>query len=230
MTTPNPFPPSLAGGNRVADLTVDALNTPVLQSLSALSIGGTSVTIPTHVGIGKAATSQPLDVSGNANVSGFLYASNVGIGTSVVSSALTVAGDVACSGNVNVTGFMFASNVGIGTSVVGYPLTVEGDISCSGKYRGDGSLLTGISGGGGGGGSVPQTFSDVAANCYTSYATTDTGVHFEIGADISSTTTAPSYIKGGGLDTTTIYSTGSLYLTSLDTFFIDVTGIATFHT
>ena len=43
-----------------------------------------------HVGIGKAATSQPLDVSGNANVSGFLFASNVGIGTSVVSSALVV--------------------------------------------------------------------------------------------------------------------------------------------
>ena len=70
MTAPNPFPPSLAGGNRVSDLTVDALNTTVLSSLGALSIGGTSVTIPTHVGIGKAATSQPLDVSGNANVSG----------------------------------------------------------------------------------------------------------------------------------------------------------------
>ena len=98
MTTPNIFPPSLAGGNRVADLTVDALNTTVLSSLGALTIGGTSVTIPTHVGIGKAATSQPLDVSGNANVSGFLFASNVGIGTLVVGSALTVAGDVACSG------------------------------------------------------------------------------------------------------------------------------------
>ena len=91
MTAPNPFPPSLAGGNRVADLTVDALNTPVLSSLGSL-------TIQTHVGIGKAATSQPLDVSGNANVSGFLFASNVGIGTSVVTSMLTVAGDVACSG------------------------------------------------------------------------------------------------------------------------------------
>ena len=90
MTAPNPFPPSLAGGNRVSDLTVDALTAPVLSSLGALSIGGTSLTIPTHVGIGKAATSQPLDVSGNANVSGFLFASNVGIGTSVVSSALVV--------------------------------------------------------------------------------------------------------------------------------------------
>ena len=119
MTAPNPFPPSLAGGNRVADLTVDELNTPVLQSLSALTIGGTSLTIPTHVGIGKAATSQPLDVSGNANVSGFLFASNVGIGTSVVTSMLTVAGDVACSGNV-----------GIGKAATSQSLDVSGNAVC----------------------------------------------------------------------------------------------------
>ena len=33
-----------------------------------------------------------------------------------------------------------------------HSLDVSGDVACSGKFRGDGSLLTGISGGGGGGG------------------------------------------------------------------------------
>ena len=178
MTAPNPFPPSLAGGNRVADLTVDALNTTVVSSLGALSIGGTSLTIPTHVGIGKAATSQPLDVSGNANVSGFLFASNVGIGTSVVTSMLTVAGDVACSG----------------------------------KFRGNGSLLTGISSGGGGA-SVPQIFSSNSSYCYTKYRATNTGASLRVGT-YQNFSPDPA-LEGASYIFVDDY--GSLYMTSTNT-------------
>ena len=70
MTSPNPFPPSLAGGNHASSLTVDALTVPAVSSLTSLSLGGSSVCISGNVGIGGPAGAHSLDVSGDVACSG----------------------------------------------------------------------------------------------------------------------------------------------------------------
>ena len=99
-----------------------------------------------------------LAVTGTTSMGGPLEASSL-IGGCITDSLTFSSSSVAASaaGLSNVAARVDLTK---GGGIVGN-LSVSGDVTCTGKYHGDGSALTGISGGGGGGGNATAPVSGI---------------------------------------------------------------------
>ena len=89
-----------------------------------------------------------LAVTGTTSMGGPLVASSIGGGC--ITDSLTLSSSTTAASAHGLSNVAARVDLTTGGGIVGN-LTVSGDVTCTGKFHGDGSLLTGISGGGGGG-------------------------------------------------------------------------------
>ena len=158
---------------------------------------------------GKIPTSDQLPLGEIAlnTYDGYLYASkNVGIGTTVIAINPFRVG----TGTNTYNAYFTAGNVGIGSEIPTTKLDVDGTVTAT-SFVGDGSQLTGISGGGGGGGLFAETDVGIHTLSNVGIGTTNPIAKLEVNVGSAVTALDIQGSEGQLLSVTNQLSSGSIF-------------------